>query len=223
MIAPEIPHVVLVHGLWFRELWLRVLAARLERAGFRVKGFNYPSTKVSLARNAMRLQHLCARDYPDGVHLVGHSLGGLLILQMLEAGRWTKPGKVLFMGTPLSGSAVARRAADWPGASLLLGAASDVLVEGVPGWPEDRITGMIAGSRGVGLGVIAGGLQKPHDGTVSVVETRHPRLTEHVTLPVTHTGMIYSGAVTRQVVSFLNRGRFSPATSWKKTRLTDPE
>jgi pimeloyl-ACP methyl ester carboxylesterase len=209
---PEIPQVVLVHGLWFGEYWLRPLAHRLREAGFEVKGFDYSTTRVSLERSAMRLQQLCARDFPRGVNLVGHSLGGLLILQMLEAGRWSRPGKILFMGTPLTGSSVARRAAAWPGASLLLGKAADPLERGHPGWPEDRVVGMIAGSRPVGLGVITGKLEKPNDGTVTVSETRHPGLTAHITLPVTHTGMIFSAAVARQAVSFLNRGRFNPVT-----------
>lgn len=209
---PDIPHVVLVHGLWFSELWLQPLARRLRAAGFEVKGFGYSSTRVPLERSAMRLQHLCARDFSRGVHLVGHSLGGLLILQMLQAGRWSRPGRVLFLGTPLTGSAVARRAANWPGASLLLGEATDALVKGHPAWPKDRIIGMVAGSRSVGLGRITGGLDKPNDGTVAVSETRHPGLSAHIILPVTHTGMIYSAVVARQAVSFLNRGRFNPVT-----------
>jgi len=212
VIAHEIPHVVLVHGLWFRAPWLRVLGGRLEQAGFRVKGFNYRSTGVPLERSAMRLQHLCDRDYAGGVHLVGHSLGGLLILQMLEAGRWSRPGRVVFLGTPLCGSAVARQAAGWPGASLLLGAAQDPLRAGVHRWPEDRQIGMIAGSRSVGLGLITGGLDKPNDGTVAVAETRHEGLEAHITMPVTHTGLIFSEPVSRQLLTFLNTGRFMPVT-----------
>ena len=210
--AQPVPHVVLVHGLWFREHWLRVLGSRLEAAGFTVKGFGYSTTRTPLEDSAARLQELCERDFPRGVHLVGHSLGGLLILQMLQAGHWDRPGNVLFLGTPLCGSAVARRASHWPGASLLLGTATDPLVEGNRAWPEDRRTGMVAGNRPMGLGVLAGGLQRPHDGTVSVVETRHPKLTEHIEMPVTHTGMIFSPAVARQATSFLTRGRFSPVT-----------
>jgi pimeloyl-ACP methyl ester carboxylesterase len=213
MIAHEIPHVVLVHGLWFRESWLRILGRRLEQAGYRVKGFSYRSTRVPLERSAMRLQHLCDRDFPKGVHLVGHSLGGLLILQMLEAGQWSRPGRVVFLGTPLTGSAVARQASRWPGASLLLGAAANPLLEGVQRWPENRQMGMIAGSRSVGLGRITGGLPKPNDGTVAVAETRHEGLSGHITLPVTHTGLIFSEPVSRQVLSFLTRGRFMPVSS----------
>ncbi len=48
-----------------------------------------------------------------------------------------------------------------------------------------------------------------HDGTVSVAETRHPGLTDHVALPTTHTGMIFSPMVARQAIHFLDRGRFA--------------
>lgn len=211
--------MVLVHGLWFREHWLRVLGKRLEDAGFRVKGFGYSSTRMPFEASAARLLELCERDFLRGVHLVGHSLGGLLILRMLELGEWKRPGKVLFLGTPLAGSAVARRTIHWPGASLLLGTAGAPLTRGVPIWPDDRRTGMIAGSRPVGLGVLAGGMQKPHDGTVSVSETRHPGLDQHITLPVTHTGMIFSPTVARQAASFLTRGRFLPVSGFRRTRF----
>lgn len=210
MSTPEIPHVVLVHGLWFRESWLRVLGGRLEQAGYKVKGFSYHSTRMPLERSAKRLQHLCTRDYPNGVHLVGHSLGGLLILQMLETGHWTRPGRVLFLGTPLTGSAVARQASQWPGANLLLGAAADPLLDGVQHWPEHREIGMIAGSRPVGLGRLTGGLPQPNDGTVAVAETQHDGLKDHITMPVTHTGLIFSEPVSRQVLGFLATGQFEP-------------
>ncbi len=203
--------VVLVHGLWFREVWMRVLARRLRRAGFTPLGFNYSSTRRSLADSAGRLQALCDSECAAGAHLVGHSLGGLLILQMLAEDRWRGPGRILFLGTPLTGSAVARRAVNWPGASLLLGQAADPLVRGSAVWPRNRDTAMIAGTRPIGLGLISGGLAAPHDGTVSVTETRHPGLATRLEMPVTHTGLIYSAPVARQVAAFLGRGKFDTA------------
>ena len=203
--------VVLVHGLWFRERWLRLLGGRLRQAGYRVHGFDYPSTRLSPGDNARHLRDLCDRQFPAGAHFVGHSLGGLLILAMLQECDWRGEGRVLCLGTPIGGSAVARRTASWPGASVLLGAARELLAGGCEGWPEGRRVGMIAGTRGLGLGVLAGGLVAPHDGTVAVQETRHPRLTDHLELPVTHTGMIYSRAVAAQVRHFLDQGRFEPS------------
>ncbi|NRB71326.1 MAG: alpha/beta fold hydrolase [Xanthomonadales bacterium] len=207
--------VVLVHGLWFPAAFLGLLAHRLEQGGYRVRSFSYATTRIPLTDSAARLQHLCGRDYPHGVHLLGHSLGGLLLLQMLQAGRWSRPGRVLLLGTPLAGSAVARRVSDWPGADWVLGQAAQPLTAGHQGWPEQRSVGMIAGSRSAGLGRLAGRLPRPNDGTVTVAETQHALLSAHLTLPVSHTGMLASAAVARQAISFLKRGRFSPATDWR--------
>ncbi len=212
MRVQEVPHVVLVHGLWFRQQWLHWLALRLKDAGFVTKGFGYATTQVPLETSAERLFELCQRDFPRGAHLVGHSLGGLLILQMLRDSGWDRPGHLLFLGTPLAGSAVARRAAQWPGADTLLGHSIGPLAEGERDWPPGRLAGMIAGTRPLGLGVLTGGLEKPHDGTVSVAETRHPGLDAHIQLPVSHSGMLFSPAVARQAIGFLTRGRFSPVT-----------
>lgn len=221
----DIRDIVLVHGLWFRGVWLRLLARRLEAAGFRARTFDYPSTRVPLDESAARLQAFCEHEAPEGVHLAGHSLGGLLILRMLAQGQWHRPGRLLFLGTPLAGSAVARRTAHWPGASLLLGNAAGTLADGlhpnggeaaivspadgVQDWPEDRCAGMIAGTRPIGLGLLSGGLERPHDGTVSLAETRHPGLSAHLTLPVTHTGLVYSRPVAEQAAHFLAKGHFS--------------
>jgi hypothetical protein len=145
-----------------------------------------------------------------GAHLVGHSLGGLLILQMLLDSGWGAPGRLLFLGTPLQGSAVARRVGSWPGMERLLGHAEGPLGAGHRGWPSDRESGMIAGTMPIfGLGLLAGGLARPNDGTVAVSETVHPGLTDRIELRVTHTGMLYSQAVARQAAEFLRHGRFS--------------
>jgi hypothetical protein len=44
---------------------------------------------------------------------------------------------------------------------------------------------------------------------VTVDETRHPRLADHLVLPVAHSLMLVSAAVARQVAAFLAAGRFA--------------
>lgn len=198
-----------MHGLWFRVQFMSVLAKRLESHGYRVHPFNYRTTGVPIERNARRLELFMQRNLPDGAHLVGHSLGGLLTLNMLALGGWDAAGRVLFMGTPLQGSSVARRAKDWPLVGRLFGHAEGALETGHPSIPDDRECGMIAGSQGMGLGRLTGRLEKPNDGTVTVAETRHPSLTDHVLLPVTHSGMIYSRQASEQAAAFLSQGRFN--------------
>ncbi len=164
-----------------------------------------------MEHSATELADFCRRNVPRGAHLVGHSLGGLLILRMLQETGWNLPGRLLFLGTPLKGSAAARRAASWPwpGFDRLLGHAEPHLGKGHGSWPTDRESGMIAGTRSFGLGILVGGLERPNDGTVVVAETRHSGLTDRVEMPVTHTGMLYSGDVARQAAAFLQTGRFS--------------
>jgi len=45
-------------------------------------------------------------------------------------------------------------------------------------------------------------------GVVTLAETRLPGATAHVTLPVSHTGMLLSARVAQEVGEFLEHGRF---------------
>jgi len=200
--------LVMVHGLWFRAWSLRVLAGRMAQAGFRPARFSYPTTRGTPDANAAALAEHCAALGPGPVHLMGHSLGGLLILHMIQRHGWSRDGRLVFLGTPLTGSSVGRRVAGWPGGQHLLGHARALLKSGTGGWPQGREAGMIAGTLPMGLGLLAGGLDSPHDGTVSLAETRHPGLADHIELAVTHTGLLYSPEVARQAAHFLVQGRF---------------
>lgn len=176
--------------------------------GFTARGFSYATTRRPLRDGAAGLLDFCQQSEAETTHLLGHSLGGLLILLMLQDHEWRRPGRVLFLGSPLNGSAVARRALSWPGGEHLFGRAKTLLTSGALHWPDQRETGLIAGTRGLGLGRVTGGLEVPNDGTVSVAETLHPGLSAHQELPVTHTGMLYSAQVAEAAAGFLRSGHF---------------
>jgi pimeloyl-ACP methyl ester carboxylesterase len=201
--------VVLVHGLWFGAWSLGLLARRLRKAGFRPLRFRYRTTRAGLDDHAAELQRFVGRVGETPVHFVAHSLGGLVTLRML-AGRPNLPGgRVVLLGSPLNGSAVARRAARIPGGARLLGQVRPTLERGFGTGVAERETGMIAGSRSFGLGLVVGGAGGAGDGTVAVSETRADGLRDHLVLPVTHTGMLFSAAVARQAARFLQSGSFS--------------
>ena len=83
------------------------------------------------------------------------------------------------------------------------------LVRGGPRrWTQPRELGVIAGSTSAGLGRLVADLPVPNDGTVAVEETRIEGTTDHVVLPVTHTGMLVSASVAEHVARFLHSGRF---------------
>ena len=60
--------------------------------------------------------------------------------------------------------------------------------------------------------MLLGVLPEPNDGTIAVVETQMPWLTDHLTYPVTHTGFLVSPEVASQTAHFLRHGLFEKGT-----------
>jgi hypothetical protein len=69
-------------------------------------------------------------------------------------------------------------------------------------WKKWRDMGIISGNFPLGVGLVVGGPQFPHDGTVSVEETYLGGATDYLTLPVSHFALLYSETVAIQVVTF---------------------
>lgn len=204
-------HVVLVHGLWMHGALMSWMGRGIARAGYTVHRYTYPSVRMSMAQNARRLAAFCqALDAPR-LHLVGHSLGGLLIARMLGEPHQLDIGRVVVMGAPFVDSHAARRLSRVRFGAAAMGA---TVAEWFGGARPDGLArydiGVIAGSLGVGLGVmVAPDLPPPHDGTISVAETRVPGARDHIVLPVSHSQMVVSNLIVRQVCEFLRRGHFA--------------
>jgi len=203
-------HVVLLHGLWMRGFALAMLHRRLLEAGFQVDRFDYLSVAATQERILDQLHARMLALGADGapVHLVGHSLGGLLALRAcLHDG--LPPGRVVCLGSPLKGSAAARGFAAWGrGGEVLLGHNRALLEQGFERWDGPREVGVIAGRTPLGLGVVLGQLDGEHDGTVAVEETRLPGLAAHCVMEVNHTGLLFSAEVAQRAAGFLREGRF---------------
>jgi pimeloyl-ACP methyl ester carboxylesterase len=209
MNTPQTGTVVLVHGLWFGAWSMRLLGRRLRRAGFATRSFRYRSIRGALDDHAAALSSFASPGAREGPHFVVHSLGGLVTLRMLAGHPELPAGRVVLLGSPLNGSAVASKATRIPGFARMLGGVRPALEAGFTRLPPGWEVGMIAGSRGMGLGLLVGGTSGAGDGTVAVSETRADGLRDHLVLPVTHTGLLFSRAVARQVASFLRSGSFS--------------
>jgi hypothetical protein len=202
--------VVLVHGLWVHGIAMELMRRRVTRCGYRALAYSYPSMRLTLAENAERLSRFCRGIAAPRLHLVGHSLGGLVILRMLERVPGLPPGRAVLLGSPVAGSLAARRLARLPGGRAALGRTAPEWHEAAhPGADTGREIGVIAGRMSVGIGrIVAPDLPAPSDGVVSVAETRLPAARDHIVLGVNHFGMLISRAVARQVCAFLREGAF---------------
>lgn len=209
---PQRELVVLVHGLWMGGMVFALLARRVRACGFDVAVFSYPSVTLTLAQNARRLERFVATYPARPVHFVGHSLGGLVVLNLLASAPRLSVGRVVLLGSPCNGSSAAEQLSRTRPGQLLVGRA-------LPQWrPEDgravasrTQVGAVAGTQRLGIGSLLVRLAAPNDGVVTVDETRMPGLTDHIVLPVTHSGMIASKRVAQQVCGFLQHGRFQHA------------
>src|SRR5688572_311528 len=108
--APGTPpaQVILLHGVWMRALTLVPLSRRLQAAGYGVHRFEYASLFGGPAPSADKLAARMLALGPGPVHLVGHSLGGLVALETLMHWHGLPPGRVVCLGSPLAGSCTAR-------------------------------------------------------------------------------------------------------------------
>jgi pimeloyl-ACP methyl ester carboxylesterase len=202
--------VVAVHGLWMLGASMALLSRRLEPLGFRMRAFGYRSVSDDLTTNAEALLRFLDELPDERVHLIGHSLGGVVIAAAVAQAQPARIGRAVLLGSPLRGSLTAKRLARFPGGRHFIGACLAELHArgGLTEWRAPVEVGSIAGDAGFGAGRLLGALPGPNDGTVAVAETQIDGLTDHVVLPVAHTALVWSKAVGEEVGHFLLHGRF---------------
>jgi pimeloyl-ACP methyl ester carboxylesterase len=205
--------VVLVHGIWMNGLEFWRLRRKLERAGYECHIFKYHVWGKSLADTATRLHEFVAAIDAPVVNFVGHSLGGLVLLHLFEQFPFNSKGRIVLLASPVNGSAVARRLAGTRWTRWLMGQSmARGLTGDAPPWRGWQDIGTISGTFPIGMGLIVGGPDLPHDGTVSVEETLLRGATDSIIVPVSHLAMLFSSEVAQQVITFLRAGKFDEDT-----------
>ena len=192
---------------------------RLAAHGWSLRVFRYSSLAEPMGRVASRCarvaQSLATRTLLP-VHLLGHSLGGLVVYRMFETGLLAPDRfsgdfcRAIIMGTPARGSRSARVLASTAIGRRMLGAtgARDLL-EGMPArWPFPVQLGVIAGCQPRGLGRLITSFDEPCDGTIAVSETQVEGAADQCVLPVSHIGMAFSRDVAEHIAAFLDHGHF---------------
>ena len=209
MIVGKVETVILIHGLWMRGLVLLPQQRWLRAERFCVRRFSYPSWRGGLADN-VRLLSSFVNETPGAIiHLVAHSLGGLVALKMLSQEPDARIRRVVLLGTPYAGCHCGITLAAQPVLSALVGRTfKDWFSLPRPALHPAVEIGVIAGTRPIGLGRLIPGLARPSDGLIAVDETRIAAARDSIALNVSHSGMLVSRACAGQIANFLRTGSF---------------
>lgn len=190
------PPVILLHGLFQNRGCLLLLQWRLRAAGFdRVVSINTPAwedfeTLVERVRETVDR----VRDTTGAgqVHLVGHSMGGILARSYLRLpGQNALVANCVTIGAPHHGSKLAPFAVSRLGRSLL------------PGSP--LLTELAAAPLPAGVRFTA--IYSRHDNIIIPMESARLEGADNIELSeLGHTAMLFSGKVAEAVVTALNSG-----------------
>ena len=149
----------------------------------------------------------------DTVHIVGHSLGGLVALAYASAYP-DRIGRLVLLGTPLRGSHVADLLHTSVILRPLLGRSSARL-RTITGGIDPKVfaalhVGLIIGDTPM-VPLPRAVIPRPNDGKVTVDATKVSGLADHLVLPTGHTAMLGDATVFRQTTAFLQTGSFVQA------------
>lgn len=208
--------VVLLHGIRRTSRSSQKMQTALEAAGFATLNVGYATRSKpieALAADIHPAVERFAESLDGSVHFVCHSMGGLLARVYVARHRPQRLGRMVMLGTPNGGSEIADRLKHigayraWFGpAGQQLGTQRDAAVAAM--FPAvDYPVGIIAGNRSV-YSISSAFLPKPHDGKVSVENTKLDGMADHIVMETSHPWLVRNGPAIEQTIVFLRDGEF---------------
>ncbi len=209
--------VVLLHGLARSASSMDEMEQALAEAGYATCNIAYPSTHHSIAElaEAHVLPAMQACGQADTVHVVTHSMGGIVVRYLRAQGHLDAVGRVVMLSPPNQGSELV----DAMGDLWLFGA-----VNGPAGFElgtDDASVPVQLGPVDFELGVITGDrslnplyshmIEGPDDGKVSVERAQVEGMRDFLVLPASHTFIMNKEETMRQSLYFLAHGHFDQA------------
>jgi pimeloyl-ACP methyl ester carboxylesterase len=213
--------VVLLHGLVRTSASFNRMGDYLSEAGYQVENWSYPSrtqTIEQLSYDSVPVAaERCESRGGQRINFVTHSMGGILVRYYLAQEAIPNLGRVVMISPPNQGSELVDFWSGTPGYSALNGPAGFQL-----GTDENSIP-LQLGVANFEVGVIAGNnttnplfsllIPGEDDGKVSVEATKLGGMSDFIVVPEAHSLIMRDPEVMRQVVYFLNTGRFYRAAS----------
>lgn len=216
--------VILLHGLGRTRWSFWRMEHALRQDGYHVVNVTYPSRKKSveeLARDYLA-PLVAAQGKAARLHFVTHSMGGILLRCHLRDHPVPNLGRVVMLAPPNAGSELADvlkptwlyRKVNGPAGQQL---GTDGLPRALGPWPAGAgELGIIAGDISLNP-LFSAALPGPNDGKVTVASARLEGLSDFVTVPHSHTWLVWRQPVIAQVRAFLRDGKFvrkvAPASS----------
>jgi pimeloyl-ACP methyl ester carboxylesterase len=203
MMLPAQQAVVLVHGLWMSRWSFAFIAKHLQRKGYKIYRFGYATTRKPFAFNMLKLQAFINSRSEQTVHIVAHSMGGILTMRTLP--KIKKNGKLVMLGSPVNGSQAAKAMGQKKWSSWMLKYATEPLENGVIDPKVLRESCMVAGtSNSIGISRLVTKLPEPNDGTVALIETQADWINLHTTENTNHFSMLFRKKIQTRISDYLS-------------------
>lgn len=217
--GPQAECVILLHGMARTKVSMLNLELYLVNSGYRTVNFGYPSRSETIEQIAKtRIPNAisrCESTSPGKIHFVTHSLGGIVVRQYLQTNKLPAGSRIVMLSPPNHGSELPDRYRSESWFKWYTGPAGQQLTTGKDSLPNrlkpvDVEIGVIAGTKSLGSW-LSSKIPGEDDGVVSVKSTHLDEMKDFLLVPRTHTFIMESDEVQRQVVIFLRNGKFDHA------------
>jgi len=209
--------VILLHGLSRTSRSMRPIKKALEKNGFSTFNLNYPSRKKPIEELSEFVLEKINRNFSDTpvhtLHFVTHSMGGIILRQIMKLSPLPNLGRVVMLGPPNQGSEIIDRLGPFKliplingPACLQLGTSSDGFIQSLG--PVKFDLGVIAGNRSINpfLSFLIPGVD---DGKVSVERTKVEGMNDFLEVPRSHSFMMGNQTIQKETIYFIKNGHFS--------------
>lgn len=208
--------IVIIHGLYQNSLVMKLLGKRLQALGYNIHYFDYPTLQQDLTHNVSSLKTYLAK-IKQPFAIIGHSLGCILTLNTLTEKSFPLLQSVIAITPPFLGSRIVKYLAEHQ-SGFLVGKAQNALIpkEDSLSWDFTIPLGIIAGTQNSGptsllLENLTNTIKKDSlisDGTVYLDETRIKGYTDLITLPKSHTMILFDPTLPQICHHFISHHYF---------------